>query len=64
MLDQLVFDAVARAGVDNVMFASSGRVDPNGLETDPTRPVYLTEDPGRAAVDADNLYGWAKLMAR
>jgi nucleoside-diphosphate-sugar epimerase len=62
MLDQLVFDAAARARVDKVVFASSGCVYPNALQTDPGQTVYLTEDLVGPPYDADNLYGWAKLM--
>jgi nucleoside-diphosphate-sugar epimerase len=61
-LDGLVFRAAARAGVDKVVFASSGCVYPNHLQTDPTQTVYLTEDLVKPPYDADNLYGWAKLM--
>ena len=63
MLDQLVFDAAAKARVEKVVFASSGCVYPNGLQTDPSQTVYLREDMVGPPYDADNLYGWAKLMA-
>src|SRR5882762_8676652 len=62
MLDQLVFDAAATARVDKVVFASSGCVYPNGLQTDPSQTVYLTENLVGPPYDADNMYGWAKLM--
>jgi UDP-glucose 4-epimerase len=62
MLDQLVFDAAAKARVDKVVFASSGCVYPNGLQTDPAQTVYLREDLVGPPYDADNMYGWAKLM--
>ncbi len=62
MLDQLVFHAAAKARVDKVVFASSGCVYPNGLQTDPSQTVYLTEDLVGPPYDADNMYGWAKLM--
>jgi UDP-glucose 4-epimerase len=62
MLDQIVFDAAAKARVDKVVFASSGCVYPNELQTDPSQTVYLTEDMVGPPYDADNLYGWAKLM--
>ena len=62
MLDQLVFEAAARARADKVVFASSGCVYPNGLQTDPSQTVYLTEDLVGPPYDADNMYGWAKLM--
>ena len=62
MLDQLVFDAAAKARVEKVVFASSGCVYPNGLQTDPSQTVYLREDMVGPPYDADNMYGWAKLM--
>ncbi len=45
------------------MFASSGCVYPNFLQGDVNQEVYLTEDLVKPPYDADNLYGWAKLMA-
>jgi nucleoside-diphosphate-sugar epimerase len=62
MLDQLVFAAAAKARADKVVFASSGCVYPNGLQTDPSQTVYLKEDLVGPPYDADNMYGWAKLM--
>ena len=62
MLDQLVFDAAAKARVEKVVFASSGCVYPNGLQTDPSQTIYLREDMVGPPYDADNMYGWAKLM--
>jgi nucleoside-diphosphate-sugar epimerase len=62
MLDQLVFEAAARAKTEKLVFASSGCVYPNGLQTDPAQTVYLTEDVVGPPYDADNMYGWAKLM--
>lgn len=62
MLDQLVIDAAAHAGVDKVVFASSGCVYPNGLQSDPRQTVFLREDLVGPPFDADNMYGWAKLM--
>jgi nucleoside-diphosphate-sugar epimerase len=61
-LDGLVFWEAVRARVDKVVFASSGCVYPNHLQTDPADEVYLTEDLVRPPYDADNMYGWAKLM--
>jgi nucleoside-diphosphate-sugar epimerase len=63
MLDGLVFRACYQAKVDKVVFASSGCVYPNNLQTDPSQMVYLTEDLVKPPYDADNMYGWAKLMA-
>ncbi len=61
-LDGLVFMAAYEAGVDKVVFASSGCVYPNSLQTDPHEILYLHEDLVRPPYDADNTYGWAKLM--
>ena len=62
-LDATVFSAAHRAGVEKVVFASSGCVYPNHLQTNPGEILYLTEDMVGPPYDADNLYGWAKLMA-
>ena len=62
VLDGQVFRTAARLGVERVVFASSGCVYPNHLQTDPEEEVYLTEDLVQPPYDADNLYGWAKLM--
>lgn len=63
LLDGLIFWEARRAEVEKVVFASSGCVYPNYLQTDPDKEVYLTEDMVKPPYDADNLYGWAKLMA-
>ncbi|MGE5835067.1 MAG: NAD-dependent epimerase/dehydratase family protein [Acidobacteriota bacterium] len=63
VLDGLVFKACSRARVDKVVYASSGCVYPNHLQTDPGQILYLTENMVGPPYDADNLYGWAKLMA-
>ncbi|MGA8185443.1 MAG: NAD-dependent epimerase/dehydratase family protein, partial [Terriglobia bacterium] len=44
-------------------YASSGCVYPNYIQTDPDQILYLTEDKVGPPYDADNMYGWAKLMA-
>jgi len=63
LLDGLVFWEAVRAGVEKVVFASSGCVYPNFAQTDPEQETYLTEDMVKPPYDADNMYGWAKLMA-
>ncbi len=63
VLDGLVFRACRDAGVEKVVYASSGCVYPNHLQTNPDEVLYLTEDMVGPPYDADNLYGWAKLMA-
>jgi nucleoside-diphosphate-sugar epimerase len=62
-LDGIVFRACHRAGVEKVVYASSGCVYPNHIQTDPGQLLFLTEDMVGPPYDADNLYGWAKLMA-
>ncbi len=62
-LDGLVFAEALRAKVDKLVFASSGCVYPNYLQTDPRQEIYLAEDLTKPPHDADNMYGWAKLMA-
>ena len=57
----MVFREALRAGVEKVVFASSGCVYPNGLQADPDEEVFLNEDLVRPPYDADNMYGWAKL---
>src|SRR5229473_565273 len=61
-LDGLVFAEALKAKVKKVVFASSGCVYPNFLQSDTNRELYLTEDLTKGPNDADNTYGWAKLM--
>ena len=63
LLDGIVFWEALKAGVDKVVFASSGCVYPNNMQDDVNAEIYLTEDVVRQPHYADNLYGWAKLMA-
>lgn len=62
-LDGLVFFEAHRAGVDKIVYASSGCVYPNFLQSDVNQELFLTEDIVTPPYDADNIYGWAKLMA-
>jgi nucleoside-diphosphate-sugar epimerase len=59
----MLFLACREAGVEKVVYASSGCVYPNFRQIDPKEEIYLTEDMVGPPYDADNLYGWAKLMA-
>ena len=61
-LDGILFRACYQAEVEKVVYASSGCVYPNHLQTDPGQVLYLTEDMVGPPCDADNMYGWAKLM--
>lgn len=61
-LDGMMFSACHRGGVEKVVYASSGCVYPNNLQTDPGEILYLSEDMIGPPYDADNMYGWAKLM--
>ena len=61
-LDGNVFLAAYKAGVEKIVFASSGCVYPNYLQTDVSKKVYLTENLVKPPYDSDNMYGWAKLM--
>ena len=62
-LDGMLFNAACDAGVEKVVFASSGCVYPNFRSEDPDEELYLTEEMVGPPYDADNMYGWAKLMA-
>jgi nucleoside-diphosphate-sugar epimerase len=62
LLGGLIFWEARRAGVERVVYASSGCVYPNYLQSNPNEELYLTEDLVKPPYDADNLYGWTKLM--
>lgn len=61
-LDGIVIRAAQRAGVEHLTFASSGCVYPTGLQANPNKAVYLTEELVEPPYQADGMYGWAKLM--
>lgn len=63
ILDGLVFRSCHQAGVEKVVFASSGCVYPTSKQMNPEEKVYLREDMVKPPYEADDLYGWAKLMA-
>jgi nucleoside-diphosphate-sugar epimerase len=62
-LDGLIFWEALKARVEKVVFASSGCVYPNSMQTDPKKEIFLREEDVKPPHDADNMYGWAKLMA-
>lgn len=62
LVDGMVFWETLRAGVEKVVFASSGCIYPKYLQNDINKKFYLTEKMAGPPYDADNMYGWAKLM--
>lgn len=62
-LDAVVIREAQRAGVEQLTFASSGCVYPTSMQHDPKEMVFLTEDLVKPPYEADDMYGWAKLMA-
>ena len=62
LLDGSVLFACLQEGVEKMVFASSGCVYPNYLQVDPNKKLYLKEEMVKRPHDADNMYGWAKLM--
>ena len=62
VLDGNLFRAAVEAEVGKVVYASSGCVYPNFRSEDPDEVLYLAESMAGPPFDADNMYGWAKLM--
>lgn len=62
MLDGLVFWESLKNGVEKIVFASSGCVYPNYIQNDYRKKIFLTEEMVGPPYDADNIYGYAKLM--
>lgn len=62
ILDGIVFRACYREGVERIVYASSGCVYPTSKQMDPSEELYLSEDLVGPPYEADDLYGWAKLM--
>jgi nucleoside-diphosphate-sugar epimerase len=62
IMDGQLVKASHAAGVEKFVFASSGCVYPNYIQMDTTKELYLTEEMVGPPYDADNMYGWAKLM--
>lgn len=62
LLDGAVFKAALEENVEKVFFASSGCVYPVHLQADVKKEIYLKEEMVKPPYDADNMYGWGKLM--
>lgn len=62
LLDGSVFKACLINKIEKIFYASSGCVYPNFLQNNSTTKIYLKETDVRPPYDADNMYGWAKLM--
>lgn len=62
VLDGILINSAHRAGVEKLVFASSGCIYPSYLQQDTANELYLTEDMAGPPYDADHMYGWAKLM--
>ena len=63
ILDGQVFRSAHQSGVAKIIFASSGCVYPTSAQMDVSKEVFLYEDMVTPPYEADDLYGWAKLMA-
>jgi nucleoside-diphosphate-sugar epimerase len=63
ILDGQVFRHAHQNGAEKIVFASSGCVYPTSAQMDVAKEVFLHEDMVKAPYEADDLYGWAKLMA-
>jgi len=62
ILDGMIFRTAHEMGVEKVVYASSGCVYPNHVQMNPEEEIFLNEDMVGPPYDADNMYGWAKLM--
>lgn len=62
ILDGVVFRAAVERGIGKVVYASSGCVYPLYLQRDPANVIPLAEGMVGPFYEADNMYGWAKLM--
>ncbi len=61
-MDGMLVKAAYDAKVEKFVFASSGCIYPNYLQSDVDKELYLKEEMAGPPYEADNMYGWAKLM--
>ncbi len=62
LLDGSVFYAALANNIEKIFYASSGCVYPNYLQQNVLKKTLLKESVVKPPHDADNMYGWAKLM--
>jgi nucleoside-diphosphate-sugar epimerase len=62
LLDGSIFKACLDCNVEKVFYASSGCVYPNFAQRNIHKKLFLRESDVVPPYDADNMYGWAKLM--
>jgi nucleoside-diphosphate-sugar epimerase len=60
-LDAQVFHASLEAGVEKIVYASSGCIYPLNIQNDLSETIYLTEDLAGPPYEPDGMYGLAKL---
>jgi nucleoside-diphosphate-sugar epimerase len=60
-LDALLFRSALDAGVEKIVYASSGCIYPLFMQTNPEETLYITEDMAGPPYDPDGMYGYAKM---
>ncbi len=63
IIDGMIIKAAQAENIEKFVFASSGCVYPVSLQMNTQEEVYLKEDMVGPPYEADDTYGWAKLMA-
>lgn len=62
LLDGSVFYACLKQNVEKIYYASSACVYPKYLQNNSAKIILLKESMVKTPYDADNIYGWGKLM--
>jgi nucleoside-diphosphate-sugar epimerase len=60
-LDAILFRSALEAGVEKIVYASSGCIYPLFMQTNPDEVLYITEDMAGPPYDPDGMYGYAKM---